>query len=423
MKKFILMACLSFPAHILGMDSPGLSKEIMAHGSKVEQLLEALDKSGLPGAEKGALKAIKVLIKDVGINFQFPTKRYTTPLMLAIAQGNPKVLKFLLSTPGLDISIKDQDGWGVLHHAVTSNAASLALLLEYSGDLTPALDFNERSKGGVTPVWYAVQQGNLAAVQLLCGKDKVNPNIPALDFDGTYPLHEALTGVNTDQLHMIRLLADKGADMNGQSLTSRRTPLELAMIRQQEEHSAFPMAPDRIIALLALGAAPKKTISREDGPAIQVAVHSIETILDNCSVTRSQGRTVVVFTRLASNILLDACFRTAVMGTDPKEHLDLLHILAKIAHPNSRDRVYGMTALMWAAACGHLELAKQILYHPKVAIFGIDDFGDTALHYAARNGHAEVVVLLLALNKESAAIRNRNGKTAYELPKCASIKR
>ena len=76
-----------------------------------------------------------------------------------------------------------------------------------------------------------------------------------------------------------------------------------------------------------------------------------------------------------------------------------------------------MTALMWAAALGRLELVQLLLAQFEIDITATDNFGDTALHYAARNGYANIVALLLTYPEALGALQNNAGATPYDLAK------
>jgi ankyrin repeat protein len=70
-------------------------------------------------------------------------------------------------------------------------------------------------------------------------------------------------------------------------------------------------------------------------------------------------------------------------------------LLKKGAHANIKNQ-YGMTPLMWACNNGHLGAAGMLVQH--MGSKGFDESSDrgwTALHYAADEGHEEVVRLLL----------------------------
>ncbi|MGO0306084.1 ankyrin repeat domain-containing protein [Endozoicomonas acroporae] len=81
---------------------------------------------------------------------------------------------------------------------------------------------------------------------------------------------------------------------------------------------------------------------------------------------------------------------------------------------------YGCTALHFAARDGHTDIVKVLLdidrsYHLNLAV-DIDNYGYTALHFAARDGHTDIVELLLAADDSLANVRTLyDGFTALEL--------
>jgi hypothetical protein len=84
------------------------------------------------------------------------------------------------------------------------------------------------------------------------------------------------------------------------------------------------------------------------------------------------------------------------------------------ADANSREANSGRTALMKAAFWGHIHMMPLLLLELKVDLDVQDSQGETALHDAARFGHASVVD---ALTKAGAnqAIKNNNGQTAKDV--------
>ncbi|MCX7897240.1 MAG: ankyrin repeat domain-containing protein [Rhodocyclaceae bacterium] len=70
-------------------------------------------------------------------------------------------------------------------------------------------------------------------------------------------------------------------------------------------------------------------------------------------------------------------------------------LLAQRANPNRRNR-FGDTPLMLAALAGQLDVVRLLLDHRAKVDLG----GWNALHYAAFNGHAEILPWLLAAGAE-----------------------
>ena len=90
----------------------------------------------------------------------------------------------------------------------------------------------------------------------------------------------------------------------------------------------------------------------------------------------------------------DAFGRTALMYSASGPYPGTVRaLLERGANPNSRDAVEHWTPLMFAAAEGQADVVRALLSHGANGAV-TDDDGDTALDFARRNGHAEVVRLL-----------------------------
>jgi len=103
----------------------------------------------------------------------------------------------------------------------------------------------------------------------------------------------------------------------------------------------------------------------------------------------------------------------------------VLAALAAGVDPNSLKDGYGQTALHWSADTGHAEMVRALLEHG--ADKGLTDtHGSTALHWAAANGHDEVVLALLKHGADK-DLKDKDGKTALDYAvkegyaECASL--
>ena len=79
---------------------------------------------------------------------------------------------------------------------------------------------------------------------------------------------------------------------------------------------------------------------------------------------------------------------------------------------NVKDK-YVETALMWASKEGHKEVV-ELLIEKGADVNARDNAGWTALMDASYNGHKEIVELLLEKGADF-KIRNKNGKTALSI--------
>ena len=75
----------------------------------------------------------------------------------------------------------------------------------------------------------------------------------------------------------------------------------------------------------------------------------------------------------------------------------------------------GWSALHYAAFEGHVEVVKLLLGDPRVEVRAVDENGWSALHFAAGDGHVEVVNLLLEDPRVDANARTNNYKTPLHL--------
>lgn len=70
-------------------------------------------------------------------------------------------------------------------------------------------------------------------------------------------------------------------------------------------------------------------------------------------------------------------------------------LIARGADVNAREPRQNQTALMWAAAEGHVDVVRTLIEH-KADLQAHTRKGFTALHFAARDGHRDIARLLLA---------------------------
>jgi ankyrin repeat protein len=106
----------------------------------------------------------------------------------------------------------------------------------------------------------------------------------------------------------------------------------------------------------------------------------------------------------------DALIREAEKG-----HLARVQQLIRAGtSPNAKDRE-GETALMKAAAGGHIEVVTALVEAPGVEVNEIDAKGETALMKAAENGQTAVVELLLgpgSQGRPAPNLKDDQGQTA-----------
>lgn len=401
LKQYLLFLSLFSSGELLGMNdslfkSPkdfASPKQVDIHKQKA--LRNAILAGSNPETEKASLEAIKALLHDnIDINYRYREHEEATPLLIAIETGNISVIRLLLAVPGIDVLSKRYEGdftsiqWCISYHAT---GEPLKTLLDCMKEHNLPFNLNMASAGQPL-LSFAILKGNVEAVKLLCQEAQVNPNTTH-EFNGNTPLHTSAERWIPNQVAIIRLLVDKGAKIDSTNHDGQ-TPLALAF--SHLKNGRF-LDYNGIIGLLAPGASKSPT-----GKA------DFTQELKNCTIGGPSYES-------EEAAFLNTCFHEALQEKDTLKAELRLFMLPSITNPNIKDRFYGMTALMWAAALGHPTLAKLLFTHPKIEINTVDNQGETALHYAARNGHATLVRLLLEEANALPSIQNAHGKTPRDL--------
>eukprot|EP00284_Hemiselmis_tepida_P006946 CAMPEP_0174939348 /NCGR_PEP_ID=MMETSP1355-20121228/66289_1 /TAXON_ID=464990 /ORGANISM="Hemiselmis tepida, Strain CCMP443" /LENGTH=344 /DNA_ID=CAMNT_0016186359 /DNA_START=18 /DNA_END=1048 /DNA_ORIENTATION=+ len=130
-----------------------------------------------------------------------------------------------------------------------------------------------------------------------------------------------------------------------------------------------------------------------------------------------------------TNALDDAAPEAAWKGLSPSDHIGLTALHAAVKSQGHVDSVKhllnagarvdaqthnGNTALLLAAACGHIDCCR-VLVRSKANVNMVCEFdGDTPLHRAVREGHAKIVTLLI---DHGAVVGHKNleGLTAAQI--------
>ncbi|OHT16502.1 hypothetical protein TRFO_41787 [Tritrichomonas foetus] len=86
----------------------------------------------------------------------------------------------------------------------------------------------------------------------------------------------------------------------------------------------------------------------------------------------------------------------------------ILHLLSSSMYVNSADN-FGWTALHYAAENGHFEVVQLLLKQPDIDVNAQDQKGWTPLHRATMNGHFDVVRILLSNKNVNVNRKNYSG--------------
>lgn len=202
-------------------------------------------------------------------------------------------------------------------------------------------------------------------------------NVNTPEDDGTTPLMRAVHGRFPE---IAKRLIEAGADVSARN----RYGVTALYLAARGGDAATTRA------LLAAGLDPDTTIPGGE-TALMTAARSGHT--DVVGVLLTGNNTVESLADLAGT----SNENTGYAGTDATGYGGIAHgpLRRSRADVNARERHYGDTALMWAAAAGHVDVVR-LLIEGGADVRAVDNEGVTALHLARANGHAEVAAALIA---------------------------
>ena len=270
-----------------------------------------------------------------------------SPVADAAMRGDADEVRELLRA-GADVNAAQGDGMTALHWAAENGQQELADVLVFAGaNLESATRL-----GGFTPLMVASRAGHAGIVRLLAD---AGANLEATTETGETALHYAAWSGNPE---IAVALVDKGADVDAQETANGQTPLMFA--------AAYGRT-DVVRSLLGAGADPSIQTHVIDYPAMARE--------DRVLIRQRDARLSALF---GEEIISD----TPVDGTreDDEEEEDE----AEEEDEEEEERPAGR-----AATRG--QTRAPMSYDQLVGRQG----GNTALHYAAREGHYDVVKTLL----------------------------
>ena len=265
-----------------------------------------------------------------------------SPVADAAMRGDAEEVHELLRA-GADVNAAQGDGMTALHWAAENGRIELAEVLVFAGANPEAAT----RVGGFTPLMVASRAGHAGIVRLLAD---AGANLEATTETGETALHYAAWSGNPE---IAVALAEKGAEVNAQESANGQTPLMFA--------AAYGRT-DVVRTLLEAGADPSIRTNVIDYPAMA---------REDRELIRQRDR------RLSALFGEDIISDTPVDGTRQDED-------EEEAEEEEEERPAGR-----AATRG--QTRAPMSYDQLVGRQG----GNAALHYAAREGHHDVVRTLL----------------------------
>lgn len=359
-----------------------MTSKLLSAGADPNVALLSGETPVMVAARSGSADVVAMLASQ-GADLDARATRDQTALMWAAAQSHGNVVKTLIAN-GADLSARSAV-WNQLmavpphsrpsnHRYIPHGGNSALMFSARSGDVDSATllvdagaDVDDTNAWGVSAVAMAAHAGHTGVVELLLGHG-ANPDAARAGFA---PLHAAV--MRRDE-HMVRVLLAHGANPNAQvgAWTPRR--------RASADHNFEPAL---------VGATPYWLAARFAEPGIMRQL-------------ASQGADPL--------FVLDVEYQADYRGGVAEQRHDVTNVVMAAAGMG------GNTQRAWIRRA-RIEPEASVLEAVRVAVelggvvTSADQVGDTPLHYAAVNGHDQVVTYLVQ-NGASLTHENDRGETA-----------
>ncbi|MHB9146964.1 MAG: ankyrin repeat domain-containing protein [Candidatus Amoebophilus sp.] len=299
-----------------------------------------------------------------------------TPLHEAILEGNATKLYELVHS-GADIYAKGRYGTTPLQLVVRkSDVELISLLLDQRADI---------NKDKISKLLYlAIRRSDVEVVNLLL---EYGADINSREHNGVSPLHVA---VDENRTEVVKLLLEQGVDLNIRN-NYQNTPL----------HWAIRKGYIGVAKLLVQYGADINAQGEYGASPLHIA--AAENQMELVKLFLEQGADIYVKGEYNDLVLHWAAARGNV-------HITKLLL---------EHEAYICAKLNWDVFQRSVE-SVHCLVEREFAINSKDDSGDTPLHKAARNGHLEVVEILLEQGA-NVNVTNIKGLTPYQVAKEVSI--
>lgn len=394
-----------------------------------------------------------ILLAAFTASLMLPNFLLAAPLHEAVKAADVVKIQQLLGS-GIDINLKDEQGYTPLHWAVDLGLLEISqLLLEHQADVT-SMDNSGNTpmhiaaaKGrrkavtlliehgaeviglnhnGMLPLYLAIQEGRIATVELLLAKDASTASNNYSDEGGTDALSVAISAGKTD---IINLLLKKGVPVTIQHLSPAICAHNLKFIqllfKPRHEEEVVEARADVLAKAAMCGDRPiLDFLMRSAGniPYSDVAINLSTMVSD--TETPNLDLVKVLFaadpkiknstTLMLKELVSRGCGATFLaylleQGADvknivkeymaanplpPYPHPEMLKLFVEQGAKVNGITEWGNTALMRAIPDNNLAVVQYLLEHgAKVNI--ANELGNTPLHLAAARNLTEIVALLI----------------------------
>ncbi|MCG8340575.1 MAG: ankyrin repeat domain-containing protein [Cytophagales bacterium] len=341
--------------------------------------------SPLHAAASSGHQAVVKYLTEHGAEINAKDIDGVTPLSRAAGSGHQAIVEYFLSQRA-EINAKDNDGKTLLHWAARYGQKAIVEYLQSRG-----VDINTTTtKGGLTPLSFSASGGHQAVVEYLI---EHGAEINAKDEDGGTPLHHA---ARNGHQAIVEYLLSQGAEINAKDKEGV-TPIHLAARyghqAMEKYFKLFDMINTDNYILL-------REMLKKNNPDNQVGASQTKT--DNSLHILQQ------LLRLTGNLV-------SLRNNNEQISLSINEIIEQEIIEKKGVR---MPLLHWWCCEGKSKLVAELLYgraeqhvnnitnwlmveqaavsrDMKINIEFLDSNGFFPLHYAAREGHLEIVKMLV----------------------------
>lgn len=305
-----------------------------------------------------------------------------TPLMLAALKGNVKGMEYLLEK-GADVRLVDREGQTALFYALEGHHVQAALLL-----LALSKSSNTCDRYGRTALMTAVTTGLLPVVRVLC---KEGNDIQAFDRKGFNALHLA---ASLGRTKIVEYLVQHGFAIDCFTQPKKKTQTTALMLAALRAH------PDTVLALIKLDA----ELTLKDKQGFNFCDYAI--LSKQADMLRVIRQLPDYYQPGKHPSLLQA----AVMADQAEILQELMLVRADLNVLNEDHQTLFHLAAIYHA----IDVNRLLIEAREISLNQYDKLGQTALHYAALQGHVAIIEQLVQAGCDVDRL-NHHKKTPLEL--------